>query len=179
MPINLIHFEQCQFSDVYRDKHGFTLPIVNFYTCIYGSIHAFGLSIPCATRQVFISFQVCVLDKVLERRKNIKQKMVTKTRKKYKKNFITNFFSPMIQFCMTRTYTHITICLTTTTTHVCLRDKKSKQTSVFSHHNILSSCFSFVEVIIVVVVDIALLFHKRQKTPNNSLVHNNMAHKKI
>lgn len=59
MPINLIHFEQCQFSDAYRDKHGFTLPIVNFYTCIYGSIHAFGLSISCYETSIYKLSSMC------------------------------------------------------------------------------------------------------------------------
>lgn len=59
MPINLIHFEQCQFSDAYRDKHGFYFTrIVNFYwidTCVW-----FINSLLVYKRQVFISFQVTV-----------------------------------------------------------------------------------------------------------------------
>lgn len=43
MPINLIHFEQCQFSDAYQDKHGFTLFISNFLRI---DRQTFGLSIP-------------------------------------------------------------------------------------------------------------------------------------
>lgn len=59
MPINLIHFEQCQFSDAYRDKHGFTLVISNF---LWIDRHAFGFinSYPYAMRQVLINIHSSV-----------------------------------------------------------------------------------------------------------------------
>lgn len=84
MPINLIHFEQCQFSDAYRDKHGFYFTrIVNFYwidTCVW-----FINSLLVYKRQVFISFQVtlcwckCLNAKKVYKTKTSRRKSIRKT----------------------------------------------------------------------------------------------------